>query len=203
MTGNIDVTIYTVGHSNHSTEKFVSLLTANGVTAVADVRSTPFSRRNPQFNRDALAAALKKHEISYVSVGKELGARSEDLSCYENGRVRYDRLAGTSLFKAGIERILSGSEKYCVALMCAEKEPLNCHRTLLVSRALEAKGAAIMHILSDGSVEPQHKTMSRLVVMMGLPREDMFKNRDALINEACALRESKIAYVDEELIERA
>jgi uncharacterized protein (DUF488 family) len=195
MTENIDVMIYTVGHSNHSTEKFVSLLTANGVSAVADVRSTPFSRRNPQFKRDALAAELKRHDIAYVFVGKELGARSEDLSCYENGKVRYDRLADTSLFKAGIERILTGSEKYRVALMCAEKEPLNCHRTLLVSRALEAKGAAIMHILPDGSLEPQQKTMSRLVEMTGLPGEDIFKNRDELINEACKLRESKIAYV--------
>jgi uncharacterized protein (DUF488 family) len=98
-----------------------------------------------------------------VFVGKELGGRPEDPSCYENGKVQYDRLAATELFKSGIDRVLVGAQKYRVALMCAEKEPLNCHRTLLVGRVLENRGTSIMHILSDGSVEPQDRTMSRLI----------------------------------------
>lgn len=125
-------TLYTVGHSNHSFEKFISLLTANGVTAVADVRSRPFSRRHPQFNEERLAAALAQQGIAYVFLGRELGARPEDPSCYENGKVQYERLSATPAFKAGIERALAGAEKFRVALMCAEKEPLDCHRTLLV-----------------------------------------------------------------------
>ena len=189
------VTLYTVGHSNHPIDKFVSLLTANGITAVADVRSRPFSRRNPQFNKERLAAELAKHGIAYVFVGKELGARSEDPSCYEGGKVQYRRLAATELFTSGIDRVLVGAEKYRVALMCAEKEPLDCHRTLLVSRALESIGASVMHILSDGSVEPQEKTMSRLVDLVGLSKNDMFQDRADLISAACKLREDKIAYV--------
>lgn len=80
--------------------------------------------------------------------------------------------------------------------MCAEKEPLDCHRTLLVSRALESAGASIAHILADGSVEPQEKTMARLIGRVGLSKHDLFQSGD-LIAAACRLREAKIAYVKE------
>lgn len=196
------ITIYTIGHSTHTIDKFLDLLERNGVTALADVRSSPFSRHNPQFNKDVLSAELKKRGVAYVFVGKELGARSDDLSCYEGGKVRYGRLAKTSIFKAGIERVLSGAQKYRIALMCAEKEPLDCHRTLLVSRTLEQRGASIVHILADGSTETQTQAMSRLLDLVGLPQEDMFRSRDELVDMACELREEKIAYVDEALAEQ-
>lgn len=196
------ITVYTVGHSTHTTEEFLDLLERNGVTAIADVRSSPFSRHNPQFNKDTLSAELKKHGIAYVFVGKELGARSEDPACYSGGKVRYDRLAQTSIFKAGIDRVLSGAQKYRIALMCAEKEPLDCHRTLLVGRALELLGVSIVHILSDGSTEAQPQTMTRLLDLVGLPQEDMFRSHDELVATACELREQKIAYVDEALTEQ-
>jgi uncharacterized protein (DUF488 family) len=194
--------IYTVGHSTHTVEKFFELLERNGVNAIADVRSSPFSRHNPQFNKDLLLAALKKRGIAYVFVGKELGARSDDPSCYEGGKVRYDRLAQTLSFKAGIDRVLGGTQKYRIALMCAEKEPLDCHRTLLVSRALEQRGASILHILSDGSAEAQLQTMSRLLDLVGLPQVDMFRSHDELVAVACELREQKIAYVNEGVAEQ-
>jgi len=196
------ITVYTVGHSTHAVEQFLDLLERNGVTAIADVRSSPFSRHNPQFNKDTLSVELKKRGIAYVFVGKELGARSDDPACYEGGRVRYDRLAQTSIFKAGLDRVLSGAQKYRIALMCAEKEPLDCHRTLLVSRALEQLGVSIVHILSDGSTEAQAKTMSRLLDLVGLPHEDLFRSHDELVATACELREQKIAYVDEALAEQ-
>jgi uncharacterized protein (DUF488 family) len=192
-------TIYTVGHSIHPIETFLELLERNGITAVADVRSSPFSRHNPQFNKDTLSAELKKRGIAYVFVGKELGARSDDPSCYEGGKVRYGRLARTPIFKAGIDRVLSGAEKYRLALMCAEKEPLDCHRTLLVSRALEQQGVSIFHILSDGSTEAQPKTMCRLLDLVGLPQVDMFRSHEELVEAACEMREEKIAFVDESL----
>ncbi|MCP9456721.1 MAG: DUF488 domain-containing protein [Nitrospira sp.] len=194
--------IYTIGHSTHTIEKFLDLLERNKVTAIADVRSRPYSRHNPQFNKDALSAELKKRGIVYVFVGKELGARSDDPSCYEGGQVRYARLAKTSVFKAGIERVLSGAQKYRIALMCAEKEPLDCHRTLLVSPALERHGVSIVHILSDGSTEAHPQTMARLLDLVGLPQVDMFRSHDELVATACNLREQKIAYVDEALAEQ-
>lgn len=90
-----------------------------------------------------------------------------------------------------------------MALMCAEKEPLDCHRTLLVSRALEARGVSIVHILSDGTIEPQTTTMSRLLDLVGLPQEDMFRSREELVTAACELREQKIAFVDASQLEQA
>jgi uncharacterized protein (DUF488 family) len=187
-------TLYTIGHSNHPIDEFVRLLGANAVTAVADVRSQPYSRRHPQFNKDRLAATLRQHNIAYVFLGKELGARSDDPSCYEGGKVQYQRLAATALFNSGIQRVLAGAEKYRVALMCAEKEPLNCHRTLLVSRALEKAGATIVHLLSDGSAESQDQTMSRLIDLAGVSKDDMFQDRADQIAAACQLRERQIAY---------
>jgi uncharacterized protein (DUF488 family) len=197
------IIIYTVGHSTHTIEKFFDLLERNGVTAIADVRSSPFSRHNPQFHKDTLSAELKKRGIAYVFVGKELGARPDDPSCYERGKVRYARLAKSSLFKAGIERVLSGAQKYRIALMCAEKEPLDCHRTLLVSRALEQRGVSVVHILADGSTESQEQTMSRLVDQEGLRQLELFRSYDKfriddqLVARACEKREERIAYVDQ------
>jgi uncharacterized protein (DUF488 family) len=186
--------VYTIGHSNHPIERFLALLQQHEITAIADVRSTPYSRRNPQFNSKSLAAALEARSIAYVSLGKELGARSEDPSCYEDGRVQYRRLAQTPLFNLGIERVMTGTERYRIALMCAEKEPLDCHRTLLVSRALETKGADIIHILADGNSETHHETMLRLVESTLLSKDDLFADRAQLIEAACAIHEQKIAY---------
>lgn len=191
------ITIYTVGHSNHTIEKFLGLLSKAGITAIADVRSRPYSRRHPQFNRETLAGSLKAQGIAYVHVGEELGARSQDPDCYVNGRVQYERLAGSSNFKLGIERVLNGARSYRVALMCAEREPLECHRTLLVSRALERSGVHIEHVLADGSIEPQSQTMARLVASLGLDKADLFADAAARVEEACRLQEARVAYIRE------
>lgn len=89
--------VYTVGHSNHAEQAFVELLLGNGITAIADVRSSPYSRFNPHFNRESLIATLRNVGIAYVFLGAELGARSEDCACYDNGKIQYDRLAQTEL----------------------------------------------------------------------------------------------------------
>ena len=191
--------IFTIGHSTHTFEAFVALLKQHGVTALADVRSAPFSRFNPQFNKDALELGLKAQGIKYVFLGRELGARSDDRSCYENGRVQYARLARTDLFHRGIERVLRGAHEHRVALMCAEKEPLECHRTLLVARALDEQGVAVDHILSDGRLEAHRDAMERLLDVTRLPHEDLFRSRQELIAQALARHEDRVAYVDEKL----
>ena len=154
--------IYTIGHSTHQIEKFVSLLQQHGINAIADVRSVPYSRRNPQYNREALNEKLREQGIAYVYLGKELGGRSDDPGCYENGRVSYRLLAKTPLFRSGIERLRDGSTRNRVALMCAEKDPLNCHRTILVARELVEAGMDIGHILDNGHLETHDMTMKRL-----------------------------------------
>lgn len=142
--------VLTIGHSNHTLEIFLALLARHRVTVLADVRSAPYSRFNPHFNREALAAALETAGLGYVYLGRELGGRSDDRSCYENGRIRYDRLARTARFRAGLERVVQDAPGRRLALMCAEREPLRCHRTLLVGRALDERGIDVAHILPDG-----------------------------------------------------
>ena len=193
-TGNC---IFTIGHSTHSAEAFLALLRLHDVEAVADVRSSPFSRFNPQFNRVPLEQLLKASGIRYVFLGKELGARSDDRSCYDHGRVQYSRLAQTALFQIGIDRVLQGAAKYRVALMCAEKEPLECHRTLLVTKSLAARGQQVQHIHADGHLETHEAAMDRLLSMTGVPDEDMFLTKAELLSKALARQEEQVAYVEE------
>jgi uncharacterized protein (DUF488 family) len=189
--------ILTIGHSTYPIERFVELLRRNGVTAVADVRSSPFSRYNPQFNKEALQVALKDEGIAYIFMGRELGGRSPDKGCYVDGRIQYDRVARTAFFQEGIERVRKGAGEYRIALMCAEKEPLDCHRTLLVARALDKAGERVGHIHADGHVEPHAEAMQRLLDLVGLPREDMFRSGEELEEEAVRGQAGRVAYVDE------
>lgn len=192
-----DNIVFTIGHSSHSEDAFLALLRLHGVDAVADVRSLPFSRFNPQFNRESLEKFLKSNGIQYVFLGRELGARPEDRSCYESGRVQYARLAQTHLFQSGLDRVLQGVGRFRIALMCAEKEPLECHRTLLVARALAARGQRVAHIHADGRLETHEAAMERLLEVTGLPREDLFRSREELLAEALARQEQHVAYIDE------
>jgi uncharacterized protein (DUF488 family) len=188
--------ILTIGHSNHSIEHFVHLLRAHDVSAVADVRSAPASRYAPQFNKEMLKADLRDSGIEYVFLGKELGARSTDRSCYVDGQVQYSRLARTDLFKAGIERLLNGARAQLLAIMCTEKDPLDCHRTLLVTRALVDAGATVDHILAEGRIETNDDAMTRLLEVQGLGQPDLFRSASEQLEEALRLQERAIAYVD-------
>lgn len=185
--------IFTVGHSNHSLEEFVALLRQHEITALADVRSTPFSRFSPQFNKSDLEQEIKTHGIKYVFLGHELGARPEDQSCYENGRVQYKRLKKTALFKEGIERVIQGSKQHTIALMCAEKDPLQCHRFLLVASALVKLDISVAHILATGDLESHEITMGRLLDSTGLAQDDLFDSKEDLILSS---QEKRVAYVD-------
>ena len=188
--------IFTVGHSAHEIAYFTDLLAQHDIEAVADVRSAPYSRRHPQFNRDALKEALRANGIAYVFLGKELGARSKDPACYANGRVQFPKLANTALksqFRSGIKRVLEGSQQMRIALMCAEKEPLACHRTLLVARELVRRGSEINHILADGTLETHRDAMNRLCKQLGIA-EDLLRSPEEMEHDAYAAQEEKIAY---------
>jgi uncharacterized protein (DUF488 family) len=186
-------TVFTLGHSNHAIEHFLSLLRAHRIELLVDVRSTPFSRFNPQFNRQRLEASLREAGIGYLFLGDELGARSTDEACYdEAGRVSYARLANTELFKRGLRRVIEESQTKRVALMCAEREPLDCHRTILVTRELEKEQVPVVHIRADGSLEPHRHVMERLVESLGLTEPDLFADPFEAAYEA---QGRKIAYV--------
>ncbi len=192
----MDTGIFTIGHSNHSLQGFLTLLSKHWVSAVADVRSAPYSRFRPHFNRDALATSLEPHGIDYVFLGRELGGRPDDPECYEGGRVDYERVARTSGFRDGIARVIGGAARHRIALMCAEKEPLDCHRTLLVARALDEAGVAVAHILADGGIEPHGKTMDRLLVAFDLnPHGDLLQPRKDVVAHAIALQARRKSFV--------
>ena len=190
--------MYTIGHSTHSTEKLIELLTKHHVTAVADVRSQPYSRVNPQFNRETLCAELKTAGIAYVFLGRELGARATDKICYIDGKVQYDILARTALFQEGMTRLAQGLTSYRIALMCAERDPLTCHRAILVCRHLAARGIRTQHILEDGRLESHNEALMRLLAELGIAEGDLFRSRDELIAEAYSKRGQQIAYAERE-----
>lgn len=192
-------TFLTVGHSTHGVETFVGLLRKHRVTAVADVRSTPFSRFTPHFNQDSLERGLTRCGIKYVFLGKELGARSSDVGCYIDGKVQYAMLAATDDFVTGIERLSRGASGEQIAIMCSEGEPLDCHRTILVSQVLVEGGAAVNHIHSDGTLESHGNALKRLMEKFDLAEEDLFRTRKERLSEALRRQEERIAYVDENL----
>ncbi|MCY4441980.1 MAG: DUF488 domain-containing protein [Deltaproteobacteria bacterium] len=188
------MSVFTIGHSTHALDSFVGLLRRHGVDELADVRSAPYSRFNPQFNRDSLANSLVPHGIEYVFLGRELGGRPDDPACYENGRVRYDRVAATPVFQRALERIIHDSAGRSVALLCAEKEPLECHRTLLVAQALEARGVTAHHIRADGTLENHAAAMDRLLVIHGDPPQgELFTQDGDRIQRAIARQTERMA----------
>jgi uncharacterized protein (DUF488 family) len=190
--------LFTIGHSTHTVAEFLALLRQHGISAVGDVRSRPYSRQNPHFNREEMERFLRQAGIAYMFLGNELGARSQDPSCYERGRVRYDRLARTELFRRGLGRVREGMERCRLALMCAEKEPLECHRTILVSRHLDALGVEVRHILADGALEPHADALKRLAELLHMPETHLFLSPQELVDEAYLRQEERIAYAPDE-----
>ena len=188
---------FTIGHSNHSAEVFLELLHRHRIEEIVDVRSSPYSRYNPQFSRKAWQAALAEAGVGYVFMGVELGGRPADPSCYDGeGRVQYDRLAETEAFKAGIRQVIQRAGECRIALTCSEKEPLACHRTLLISRVMAARGIAVAHILADGGLESHATAMNRLLDRFNLPRDgDLFRSREQHVDDAVRRQARQVAYV--------
>ena len=172
--------IKTIGHSNHPIERFVELLKAGGVERLVDVRSMPWSRRFPQFSRERLAKSLAEAGIAYAWEGEALGGKPR-----QGGG--YDELAARPDFKDAIGRLIDGSGGTTLCLMCAEKEPLDCHRTVLVSRRLAERGVAIEHLLADGTTKPHGEVEEAFLRKSG--GADLFEDRDARLARAYQARE--------------
>ncbi len=186
--------LYTIGHSTHSLEQFLALLKMHQITAVGDVRSDPYSRFNPQFNREPFQRELKQNGVAYVYLGRELGPRSDDPECFRNGKVSYELLAKTDLFQEGLKRIRQGMRTYRISLMCSEKDPIACHRTILVCRHLRDPNVCIRHILDDGALEENDAALARLKELLKLPERDLFTSSEEMTERAYTLQGGKIAY---------
>ena len=186
--------IFTIGHSNHSIERFLGLLKDAEINMVVDVRSAPFSRMFPHFNQDSLKKSLGEKSIGYLFLGDLIGGRSNDPEDYVEGQVVYGMLAQKDSFKSGMTRLRDGASKYRIAIMCSEKEPLDCHRTLLVSEGLIEMGIEVGHIHADGSVESHQDALARLLRLHNLSSPDLFSDDSARLAEALTLQEKKIAF---------
>jgi uncharacterized protein (DUF488 family) len=161
--------LFSIGHSSHDIASFVGLLHRAGVTALADVRSLPFSQRWPQFNRPDLEQALRSEEIAYVFLGSWLGGRPLDLDLYDaTGRVDYEKVRRTAAFREGLEQLLAGRESFTVAMMCSEADPLDCHRGLMITPALMERGVAPLHLRRNGTVETTAEMEDRLLAETGV-----------------------------------
>jgi uncharacterized protein (DUF488 family) len=173
--------VRTIGHSNHPIERFIALLKAAGVERLVDVRSMPWSRRFPQFGRERLAKSLAEAGIAYAWEGEALGGKPKTGG-------GYDDLAARPEFKEAIGRLIAENADTNLCLMCAEKEPLDCHRTVLVSRRLAERGAAIEHLLADGTMKPHAEIEETLLKKAG-GDADLFEDRKARLARAWHARE--------------
>ena len=190
-------TVFTVGHSTHPVSRLLELLQASQIDAVADVRSSPYSRRLPQFNRESLEGELSRAGVAYVFLGRELGGRGSGSGVLgPDGRVSYAKIGATVEFASGIDRVLHGMAQYRLALLCAERDPMECHRGLLISRVLAGRGVAVQHIGADGHIESQVHAEERLLSLFGLSVPNLLRTDEEVYDEAYLRQESRVAYVD-------
>ncbi len=188
--------VFTIGHSTHSWDRFVALLRGANVTAIADVRTSPYSRHSPQFSRDSLRADLQLNGISYVFLGKELGGRPSGHRFYCDGVADYEKMAHAPEFTKGLDRVIERAKKYRIALMCSERDPLDCHRCLLVGRALALRGVRVNHILDDGSIVSQNQIEEALLRLAGRDAADLFAPPSERLATAYRARARKVAFAE-------
>lgn len=148
--------IFSIGHSNHPFEKFMSMLKQNEIELVVDTRSQPYSKFAPHFSSGSIEALLKKEGIDYLFLGKELGGRPQEPEFYDSeGHVLYWKLANTPKLKEGVQRLEEEAKSKRVAIMCSEEDPTCCHRRLLVGKVLSGRGTDLKYIRSDGRIQSE------------------------------------------------
>lgn len=185
--------VWTVGHSTLDIEDFLEILTRHNITAIADVRSSPASKRYPHFNRDELRSSLKRVGITYVFLGEELGGRPKRSRLFKDGVADYEKMALEPSFMSGLKRVVMGSQEFNIALMCSEKNPMHCHRCLLVGRALSHDRVDVLNIVDD-RVMSQTEIEGRLLEVQAQQSKDLFLSSDEQIANAYRGWSLKVAY---------
>lgn len=145
--------IFTIGHSNIKAEVIVDLLKQHSIEVLIDVRSVPYSRFNPQFNRESFKRTLNNNGIQYAYAGHSLGGRPNDPTCYDGDQVQYSRIMDKPWYLQGIDQLLECAKYQRVALMCSEEDPKKCHRHNLIAQTLMERGVTVWHIRGDGRLE--------------------------------------------------
>ena len=154
--------LFTIGHSNHPFERFLGLLRRHGIEAVADVRSRPYSRFVPYFSKERLERLLADERIGYLYLGAELGGKPP-LGEAPAAAIGYRSRVGQPAFRQGIDRLLDAARTQPIAMMCRERDPLDCHRLHLICRYLAPAGPDVRHVLPDGALETQGEVERRLL----------------------------------------
>jgi uncharacterized protein (DUF488 family) len=164
--------IYTIGHSNHAWPKFLDLLAQHHIALVVDTRGQPFSRFNPQFNRERLKESLAGSEIDYLWLGDRLSGRPRDPALMgRDGKPDWARVSSSPGFLQGIGQVASLAEKR-VAVLCAEEDPRRCHRRFLLTPPLMGQGLSVLHIRGDGRIEREDDIRAQESVRS--PQLDLF-----------------------------
>lgn len=187
--------LFTIGHSNCDLGDFIATLSSHGIQMLGDVRSRPVSYRFPQFNRDPLEAGLASVRIQYDFLGASLGGRPSDPRVYlENGLVDYAARRQSPDFSAGIDRVLEISRSRNLVLMCAEEDPLQCHRFLMLCPAFLDRGVTPLHLRKGGALESQQDAEDRLLALHDLTAFDsgsLFASERSLALEDAIRRQSR------------
>ncbi len=196
--------VFTIGHSNHEDSRVLELLHKYGINLVLDVRSSPYSKRFPQFNRETFSRYLSLNNISYLYMGEFFGARQPDNDFYtDEGWLHYAAFTKSLIFKSGVRRLDEVlAEGKIPALMCAEKDPFDCHRAIMVSRELAQQGYLIKHILASGELMTQAGLDNRLLDKYFPDRDagsifdliDGERSEESYLEEAYLLRNKAIAW---------
>jgi uncharacterized protein (DUF488 family) len=186
--------LFTIGHSNIPAERFIALLRGAGVDAIADVRSIPASQFCPWFSAKNLAPLLAGATMDYVFFGDALGGRPRDPSLYCDGVADYEAMSQRPGFRADLDRLLTMAGRRRLCLMCSERDPLDCHRCLLVARALAARGVSVGHILHNGEIESHIATERRLVKTAGGSGDLFVTRQDERLAAAYRRRARAVAY---------
>jgi len=164
----MESTLLTIGYGNRPLDEVVGQLRDESVQFLIDVRSSPQSKFNPDFSSEPLERSLDAAGIKYVFMGDTLGGRPDDLSCYENGHVIYERVQVRPFFQKGIERLLNAlAQRFTVCLLCSESNPADCHRSKLIGVALSAAGVDVVHLCKNGERLSQAQVMASLESLQG------------------------------------
>ena len=158
--------IYTIGYTAFSIDEFIEVINSYGVNCVIDVRSSPFSAYYSDYNKDSLENVLKQHNILYRNYQKEFGARQTNPVFYSGDIVDFEKFIKSEQFMDGVSKVTKGIERgYTFALMCAEKDPINCHRSIMLGRGFSDCGFMVRHIISKTEYETQQEIEERLLEM--------------------------------------
>lgn len=161
----MDNTIYTIGYTGFTIDGFIETLKLHQINVVIDVRSSPYSERYPDYNKNAIEPKLKENGIYYRNYVSEFGARQENVNFYsEEGCLDFALFAQSEQFLSGVEKIKNSVSKgYNIVLLCAEKEPIQCHRTILVARVFSDLGYKIIHLMPDNQTKTQKQIEQELL----------------------------------------